>query len=454
MVTFVDIQNIHQLNFTEMTRLKPILIIFALVGFLWACETTDPLVNEVQLALVTGDFETALETVNAAIEEDENNFIAHYYKGNVLAGMAEAEQDPRGRLEFYQRAKESYDRAKEIMQGLEETPGELEELEETVLFYWAEEFNMGVEILNDDSLFNATPEPNYTTIAHMENAIAMQPDSALSFQVKASAYFNENDIDEAVEAYEQAMALLSAPEVEDYEFMVSILLVQEDFDRAIHWAERARDDFPEETTFIQLLADAYLQSGRQDEAVALVEGLIADDPENPQYRRVLGTQIYQTVDVILGDIGRLYEEAFELRQTFRQLSGSDLEEAEERYEELQNRIEEKETEMDELTEVAIREMKRVTELEPDSESAHAILGIIYQNRASNLFDRRNNAEDNEEAEMWDERARDNLRDAMTFYERAAEIDPDNPENWQSLFQVYTALGMEAEAEEAMERAGM
>ncbi|MCC5914384.1 MAG: tetratricopeptide repeat protein [Balneolaceae bacterium] len=437
-----------------MIRFKPLLIIFALVGFLWACETTDPLVNEVQLALVTGDFETALETVNAAIEEDENNYIAHFYKGNVYAGMAEAEEDPRDRKEYYERSRASFDRAKSIMQGLEETPGELEELEETVTFYWAEEFNAGVEILNDDSTFNATPEPNYTTVAHMVNAATIQPDSALSYQVMASAYFNENDIEEAVEAYEQAMSLLSAPEVEDYEFMVSILLVQENYDRAIHYAEEARESFPDETTFVQLLADAYLQSGRQDEAISLIESLIADDPENPQYRRVLGTQIYQTVDVILVDIGRLYEEAFELRQEFRGLSGSDLEEAESRYEELQSRIDDKENEMDELTEVAIREMKRVTELEPDSESAHAILGIIYQNRASNLFDRRNNAEDYEELEMWDERARDNLREAMVFYERAAEIEPDNPENWQSLFQVYTALGMEEEAEEAMDRAGM
>jgi len=98
-------------------------------------------------------------------------------------------------------------------------------------------------------------------------------------------------------------------------------------------------------------------------------------------------------------------------------------------------------------------MERVVELEPDSESANFILGIIYQNRAANLFERRNNTTDNEIAEQLDSQARDNLRNALIYYERAAEINPDNPENWQSLFQVYTTLGMEEEAEEAMERAG-
>jgi tetratricopeptide (TPR) repeat protein len=58
------------------------------------------------------------------------------------------------------------------------------------------------------------------------------------------------------------------------------------------------------------------------------------------------------------------------------------------------------------------------------------------------------------AAEYDQRAKDNLEQARQYYERAAEINPDNPENWQSLFQVYTALGMEEEAEEAMQKAGM
>jgi tetratricopeptide (TPR) repeat protein len=437
-----------------MNRIKPFLLIFALAGIFWACETTDPLVNEVQLYLVTGELDQALGLVDAAIEEDENNYIAHYYRGNVLAAMAERYEDPRDRKEYYERARASYDTAKRLMQAREETPGELQDLEDDVTFYWAEEFNAGVNILNDDSVFAATPEPNLTAIAHFENASVIQPDSALSFMVMSSAYFNEDMIDEAVESYEKAMSLLSRPEKDDYEYMISILLVQGNYDRAVEFSDKARADYPEETIFVQLLADAYLQTGQQEQAISLVEGLIADDPDNPQYRRVLGTQVYQTVSVMSDRVSELYEEAFEKRRTVRSLQGSERERVQRELDEMQSRIDDMEQEIDELTQISIREMKRVAELEPDSESAHFILGIIYQNRAASLFERRNNTEDNEEAQNYDDRARENLREALVFYERAAEINPDNPENWQSLFQVYTTLGMEEEAMEAMERAGL
>jgi len=308
--------------------------------------------------------------------------------------------------------------------------------------------------LNDDSTRAATPDPNYTALAHFENAASVQPDSALTYQVMSSAYFNENDIEDAVRTYEKAMGMLETPEAADYEYMVGILLVNESYDRAISYAQEGLEMYPEEDIFIQLLADAYLQSGQRDEAIELVEGLIENDPENPQYRRVLGTQIYQIVSELNDEVSNHYEEIFELRQELRNASGSEQEEIESEIDELQSLINRKETDADELVEIAIREMKKVTELVPNDESANFILGIIYQNRAASLFDRRNNTEDNDEAQRYDEMARENLEESLVYYERAAEINPDNPENWQSLFQVYTILGMEDKAEEAMEKAGM
>ncbi|PKD44104.1 tetratricopeptide repeat protein [Rhodohalobacter barkolensis] len=437
-----------------MKSLKPLLLILLFAGFMWGCETTDPLVNDVQVQLLTGNFDEALNIVDTAIEEDENNYVAHYYKGYVLSSQAETFEDPSDRKEYYERARESYDRAKEIMSSLEEEPAEYQELEDTVTSFWADEFNAGVNILNDDSLNAATPDPNYTAIAHFKNAATVQPDSALTYQVMSSAYFNEEDIENAVSTYETAMEMLETPEADDYEYMIGILLVNENFDRATRYAEEAMSLYPDDTIFIQLLADAYLQAGERDRAIELVEGLIEDDPENPQYRRVLGTQVYQIVSELNDDVSDLYEEVFELRQEARNASGDELSQLESEIEELNAEINRKEADADELTEIAIREMKKVVELESNDESANFILGIIYQNRAASLFDRRNNTDDNAEAQDYDERARENLEESLVYYERAAEINPDNPENWQSLFQVYTILGMEEEAEEAMEKAGM
>lgn len=437
-----------------MKRSKIFLIILAPLLLFWACETTDPLVNDVQVNLVTGNFDAALETVNSAIAEDSSNYVAHYYKGIVLASQAWEMDPPRSRQPVYENARSSFDTAKSLMQEQPETPEELEQLNNSVVSFWADEYNMGVNIQNEDSLFNATENPYETSLEHLQNAATINPDSSMTYQVLSSTYYQLDQVDNAIESYETAMELLDEPAPEDFEYLISLYLYDNRYEDAIELSEEGRELYPDETMFVQFLADAYIQAGERDKAISLVEELIENDPENPQYRRVLGTQVYQSVERISNEVSDLYEELFELRQAARNQRGQELEQTQSEIEALQSEIDAKEQEIDELSKISIREMSKVVELVPDDESANFILGIIYQNRAANLFERRNNTMDNEMASEYDTRAKENLEKARQYYEKAAEINPENPENWQSLFQVYTALGMEEEAEEAMQKAGM
>lgn len=446
--------NKKNITHTKMKSYKILFLILAPLVLFWACETTDPLVEDVQVDLFTGNYDAALETVNTALATDSSNYVAHMYKGIVLASQAWEMEPPSTRQPVYEEARSSFDTAKSFMQEQPETPAELEELNNSVISFWADEYNAGVNIQNDDSLFNATENPYETSLEHLQNAATINPDSAMTFQVISSTYFQLDRVEEAITSYERAMALLEQPALEDYEYLNSLYLYNNQYEEAIQLSQEGREMYPEESMFVRFLADAYIQAGERDKAISLVEQLIEQEPDNPQYRRVLGTQIYQSVERISNDVSELYEELFELRQAARNQRGQELEQTQAEIEQLQSGIDSKEQEIDELTQIAIREMSRVVELEPDSESANFILGIIYQNRAANLFERRNNTTDNQEADEFDERAKENLRQAMTYYERAAEINPDNPENWQSLFQVYTALGMEEKAEEAMQKAGM
>lgn len=446
--------NKKNITHTKMKSYKILFLILAPLVLFWACETTDPLVEDVQVDLFTGNYDAALETVNTALEADSSNYVAHMYKGIVLASQAWEMEPPSTREPIYEQARSSFNTAKSFMQEQPETPAELEELNNSVISFWADEYNAGVNIQNDDSLFNATENPYETSLEHLQNAAIINPDSAMTFQVISSTYFQLDRVEEAIASYEKAMTLLEQPAVEDYEYLNSLYLYNNQYEEAIQLSQEGREMYPEETMFVRFLADAYIQAGEQDKAISLVEELIEQEPDNPQYRRVLGTQIYQSVERISNEVSELYEELFELRQAARNQRGQELEQTQAEIEQLQSEIDSKEQEIDELTQIAIREMSRVVELEPDSESANFILGIIYQNRAANLFERRNNTTDNQEADEFDERAKEHLRQAMKYYERAAEINPDNPENWQSLFQVYTALGMEEKAEEAMQKAGM
>ncbi|MEX0945178.1 MAG: tetratricopeptide repeat protein [Balneolaceae bacterium] len=432
---------------------KLFLPIIVLSGLLWACETTDPFVNEVTLDIFTGEYESALETADAAIAVNSENYIAHYYKGVVLTAWAESLPVPADRKEYYERAKASFDTAKGLMEQQEETPAELQELNDTVVAYWADEYNAGVDIQTDDSLFSATPDPYRTSLYYFENAAAINPDSAMTYQVMSSTYFQMNDVENAINAYEQAMALLDPPLIDDYEFLISLYLYENRYEEAISYSQEALELYPDETSFVQFLADAYIQSGERDIAIELIEELIADEPDNPQYRRVLGTQIYQSVDGLTEEVTELYRTVFDLSMDARGMSGSELADVNDRIADMRQQITEMEAEIDEYTEIALRELNRVVELEPESESANFILAIIYQNRAASYFERRNNVTDDDFlVEEYDRLARENLEQARVYYEKAAEINPENPENWRSLFQVYTQLGMEEEAQDAMEKA--
>lgn len=437
-----------------MKILKPLLLIFAVAGMFLACETTQPFIDDVQIALVTGDFDMALSSIDDALEADSSNYVAHYYKGVVLASQAESLEDPAERKPYYERAKESFETSRKWMEEQEETPAEYEDLNNSIVGFWAEEYNIGVEIQNNDSLFNATEDPYRTSLHHFENAAVVNPDSAMTYMVMSSTHFQLDEVEEAIDTYLKAMERLDQPEVDDYEYLISLLLFEDRYDEAIAFSEEGREYYPDEPLFVQFLADAYIQMGERERAIEMVEDLIEQDPENPQYRRVLGTQVYQTVENLTNELSEDYEAIFDLRNEARQATGDEQEEMEEQIDQLQNEINDKESQVDELVQISIEQMERVVELEPESESANFILGIIYQNLAANLFERRNATTDDEEAREFDASARQYLQEARVYYENAAEINPDEPENWQSLFQVYTTLGMEEEAEEAMRKAGL
>lgn len=437
-----------------MKSLKFILFPLLIAGFLWACETTDPFVTEVESNLVLGNIDEALEVANNAIATDSSNGLAHFYRGVALGAKAESFEDPAERKPYYQQTRNSLLEGKEWMRQRESLPSEYEEVDEIITGYWAFEHNEGVEIVTVDSVRNLHNNPNERAIAHLENAITLQPDSALSYIVIASTYFNMGETGQAISRYEQAMERMDQPELDDYDFLTSMYLVEGRTEQAIALAEEAREVFPNEIVFVQYLADAYLEVGETDRAISLIRGLIADEPENPLYYRVLGTQLYQLVGPLENELTELYETSYNLERELRSLQGNEKEAAENRLRQKENDIEQLESEIDELIEQSVQEIKQVIELVPDDHEAYNILGIIYQNNAAIQFEKRNYTVDNQEASQIDQNARETLNLARENYERAAEINPDEQSYWQALFQVYTTLGMEEEARDAMEKSGM
>jgi tetratricopeptide (TPR) repeat protein len=135
-----------------------------------------------------------------------------------------------------------------------------------------------------------------------------------------------------------AMSLMDEPVYEDYEFMISLYFVQNRYEEARDLALEAIEEYPNESAFIQFLADSYLETGETERAISLIRDLIEDNPNNPQYYFVLGTQLYRTAEEHINESGRLYQRIYQMQDQMAQLSSSERENLESEIESLRLKL--------------------------------------------------------------------------------------------------------------------
>lgn len=418
------------------------------------CTSVSPLVKETQDNIGSGNYEAALASAELAIEENPTSGVGQYYKAVALGSLGQDSEDVAARRGYYADALSTMEEAKSLFSAAEDVPDEADNADNIIRAIWADEHNSAVEILTVDSLAASYADPNQVAVDHLLNATTLAPDSVISYSVLSSAYYRVGDIESATTAYEWVMELLPTPDVDDYNYMINLYLASQRFENARDLASEAQSAFPTDERFIQYLADSYLQTGETDKAIEIVEDLIASDPTNPQYRLVLGTQVYQTVTELTDQISEMYVELYDQSQALRSLSGSAKSDAEAALAELQAKADALEADIVGYTDLAIEQVTRATELDPSSANTFNILGVIYQNKSALYFDKRNNTADYDLADEYDAQAREILDMARVAYEQATQLDEGNPEYWQSLFQIYTTLNMPEKAQEAMEKAGI
>lgn len=439
-----------------LTKKLPHVLLTLLIGILVGCGSTNPLADEAQSNIESQNFEEALAAAEKSIEQNPQDPLGYYYKGVALGEMAGAEEDPEARAETYKEMNAAFAEAKEVAETAEDVPGEVERIDDVKNVLWQTEHNRAVELATDDSLKQTVDNPLEQSMYHLMNATNIQPDSLLSWDVLSQVAAMNQSFEEAANAKEKfiSMAQDTSLEANDYLQLASYHFQMDNQQEVVNSLEKAHEQFPDNQEIVSNLADAYQRVGEPEKAIATVEKLVEQEPENPQYHLVLGTQIYQQALTITDSLSANSNEIVKLRQELNNSSDSEKQNIQQQISNLQQENQQLQSKIDELTDRAEEELNTVLEYRPNDDAAYNTLGIIYQNKAKALFDQRNQTTDNQKAAELDKQGQEFLKEAMQNYERAAEIDPNNQEYWKSLFSIYTALGMDEKAQEAMKKAGM
>ncbi len=415
------------------------------VFFAASCESGNPLIKPIQAGIDSQDYNAALSAADTLIYKEPANPLGYYYKAVVLGKIAEAEPIASERTPTYEDMRSNLDEAEELFAAQEEPSGESEQITPLVLNSWSLEHNEAIQYATDDSVMASVDNPLQISIAHLENATTINPDSVLSFDVLAQVYYMNSDYNNAAEALTTVIELQDQGKASEYDRLGSYYFLSGQPDKAVSIMREGLELYPDSVSLVQKLADGLFQIGETDEALEVMNGLIETDPNNARYYLVVGSRVYQRVLTLTDQYSENSDKIFDLERN----DGS-----EEEINELKAENEKIDAEIADLTASAEDALVKAAELDDTIPATFNTLGVLYQNKSAGLFEKRNNTVDNDEAAKYDEMAREEAQKAMKNYEKAAELDPDNTSYWSSLFRIYTLLDMREEAEAAMEKAGM
>jgi tetratricopeptide (TPR) repeat protein len=406
---------------------------------------SNPLVKPIQAGIDSNDYNAALAASDTLIMKEPANPLGYYYKAVVLGRIAEAEPVASDRTPIYRDMRSNLDEARSVSNDLPETPSEINQITPLVLNTWGFEHNEGIKYATDDSIMASVDNPLEISIDHLVNATTINPDSVLSFDVLAQIYYMNSEYENAAEALSTALELQDKGQALDYDRLGSYYFLSDNPEKAVEVIEEGLKLYPDSVSLIEKLADGLFQINQTERALSTMTQLIENEPDNPRYHLVIGTRVYQRALFLSDSLSANSDRIFELERN----NGS-----QEEINRLKMENESLEKEIEPLTDRAEEELLIAAELDDTIASTFNTLGILYQNKASVLYDKRNALDDFDEAEKFDKLAKEETRKAMTYYEKAAELDPENTNYWTSLFRIYTLLDMREEAEAAMEKAGM
>ncbi|UII25912.1 tetratricopeptide repeat protein [Fulvivirga maritima] len=363
-----------------------------------------PKINQAEKAREEGNLGEAKDIIDAAIEHEKtkDDGKTWYYRGLIYASL-----DTTSNPQFQNLANDPLKEAMKAFDKAEELGGKNEYYisdanglpilqSQQMQTLWGYYLNKGVEGYQAQKTDQA--------VKYFTKTQLVQPKDTTGYIYAGLAAQSGEDYATAAKNYYTLINDLDYQSEDIYNSLIYIEgTINEDKEKALALVKKAKEAFPNNTDFAKSEINYLIQMDKIDEARNEIETAIAKEPDN--------SNLYFTLGVM--------------------------------YEELENRPK------------AIEAYAKSVELDTKNFNANFNLAVLYYNKAVDLIKQKNNlgitSEDQKKAKAMEGDIQQALKDAMPYWEKVLDLEPENRAALESLQYIYSQLKLNEKAVKVSEK---
>lgn len=269
----------------QSTRTTGLVLVFGFFFFI-SCTVTSLTLDAPSASLQDGDYAEALEGVNRYLLQDPVDAEALLLKARILSEFALAQERPAYRYNYYREMKLTLENLSSDL-----SPARSELRHDIVVNAWTREHEAGVRLIREARNNNEDPEFE-PVLSHLDNAIVINPDSVVSWNLKASMYYLQGDASQAVQTLESASEHIDPMNNELLERLAFLYLEAGDLGNSVASYEALYNQNPENQDYLHGLLNAYILNNNHQESIELLREQVEISPENIMYREALATELH------------------------------------------------------------------------------------------------------------------------------------------------------------------
>ncbi|SMO74637.1 tetratricopeptide repeat protein [Fodinibius sediminis] len=403
---------------TIYTRMASLVLAF---GFFFGCSVSKNTFDKAPTAasdkLSEAQLEQRISAIDKQLESAPANSALYYEKGSLLIRWAQAKEQPSRRTPLYSKAEIILQKADSLFESRPVARLDTQHYYKLQKIAWSEEHNQGIQASK-----NASSSEDYRQAAlYFNNAIAIMPDSLISYKLGSRMYYKGNEPRRAITVLEYARQNVTPLPVDLLESLAYLYVETEQLAKAIQTYEEARARHRHSFNLMHGLSNAYIEAGNHHNAIQLLLQLHNRKPGNTKYQYSLASEFYKAGrEQVIAMVTEL-EEKDNFNTAVFSTADSLFGRAEHHYRQILNR-------------------------QPNNAQVLYKTAQFYQNRAAQYQRLLPHLRDENEADIR-RMIQQSISSSVPLLEQLSRQKPSK-RLWEYLYRTYSYLGMKTKAEEA------